>query len=92
MTDNHSDSDSSFDIESIQEEPVAMDNTGDADRDWTFLDDTTQQPLSGCVVLVEGEPSETRNRAEKNGVPGLVKMDGGIYRAWYVVDNDENIM
>jgi hypothetical protein len=81
------DSDSSFDVESIQSETVEAGDTATL-----FFDIHTQLPLESGSVITTGEPSETLSRAKKNAEPGIVKIGEAIYRAWNVIDNGEDHM
>ena len=83
------DSDSSFDLESIEEERIGENDTG-PEREDKFINDTTQEKMEGCSTLFEGDLSESRGRAEKVNKPGLVKLNNGsICRAYFVIENDE---
>lgn len=86
---DNSDSDDTFDIQSIPDEPVS-DTEG---PEPTFIDAANQKKLEGCSIVVEGELSESRSRAEKINKPGLVKMNNGsVNRAWFVVHDDELVV
>ena len=79
------DSDSSFDVESIQSEPVGGESTLSL-----FFDAQSQAPIPNATVIAPGEPSETLNRAKKNPEPGIVKVGDAVYRAYNVIDNGED--